>query len=214
MRLPAIDMIPAPVDAHPTPSPLAAPAVSAVPAASAVPTLRQIFKAELGFVWNSLRRFGIPDSDLEDVAHEVFVVVHRHLAELDPTRPIRPWLFAIAFRCSSDYRRRAHRRHETLARGRAGSGADEPEQPFDTEDPSPGVEQRMIAHEEKDLARRALARVPEDRRAVVVLHDFEGVAMHQVAEAFGIPLKTAYSRLRVGRDELLAAARRMRQELR
>jgi RNA polymerase sigma-70 factor (ECF subfamily) len=209
-------MIPAPAHAHPTPSPPALPAVSVVSVVSSVPalpTLRQIFEAELGFVWNSLRRFGVPDADLEDVAHEVFVVVHRHLAELDPTRPIRPWLFAIAFRCSSDYRRRAYRRHETLSRGRAGS--DETlDQPFDTEDPSPGVEQRMIAHEEKDLARRALARVPEDRRAVVVLHDFEGVAMHQVAEAFGIPLKTAYSRLRVGRDELLAAARRMRQELR
>jgi RNA polymerase sigma-70 factor (ECF subfamily) len=195
------------------PAPAHAPSVSTPSSRSpspAAPTLREIFDAELGFVWNSLRRFGVADSDLEDVAHEVFVVVHRHLEELDPTRPVRPWLFAIAFRSASDYRRRAHRRYETLARPRG----DDTLEPLDREDPSPGVEQKMIAHEEKELARRALARVPEDRRAVVVLHDFEGVAMQEVAAAFGIPLKTAYSRLRVGRDELLAAARRMRQELR
>jgi RNA polymerase sigma-70 factor (ECF subfamily) len=176
------------------------------PSDAARPSLRAIFDAELGFVWSSLRRFGVEERDLEDVAHEVFVVVHRHLAELDPSRPVRPWLFAIAVRCASDYRRRSHRRHETLVR----PGDD----PVDRADPTPDAEARMIGEQQKDLARRALDRVPEERRAVIVLHDLEGVAMQDVADAFGIPLKTAYSRLRVGRDELLAAARRMLKEAR
>jgi RNA polymerase sigma-70 factor, ECF subfamily len=165
------------------------------------PDFRDIFDTQLYFVWNSLRRFGVADRDVEDVAHEVFVVVDRHLAEYDPARPLRPWMFAIACRCASDYRRRAHRRYEVLV----------------DEDPNgaearPAADEALMRAEEANLARRALLAVPEDRRGVVILHDFEEVAMSDVADALGIPLKTAYSRLRVGREELLAAARRLNKE--
>lgn len=165
------------------------------------PSFREIFDSELSFVWNSLRRFGVASSDLEDVAHEVFVVVHRKLAEIDPSRPIRPWLFAIAFRAASDYRKRAFRRREALL----GEDIDRP-------DSSDGIDVVLEHRQEKNLARRALLEVPQDRRAVIVLHDFEEVSMHEVAAALRIPLKTAYSRLRVGREELIASARRLREE--
>jgi RNA polymerase sigma-70 factor (ECF subfamily) len=162
------------------------------------PDFRDVFDTQLYFVWNSLRRFGVADRDVEDVAHEVFVVVDRHLAEYDPARPLRPWIFAIAFRCASDYRRRAHRRHEMLV----------DEHP-DGADARPAADEVLLRAEESNLARRALLAVPEDRRAVVILHDFEEVSMSEVADALGIPVKTGYSRLRVGREELLAAARRL-----
>ena len=165
------------------------------------PTFRHVFETELSFVWNTLRRFGVAERDLEDVAHEVFVVVDRLLGEYDPTRPLRPWLFAIAFRCASDDRKRARHRHETLV-------ADD----VDSVDPTEAVDEALIHHHEKNLARRALLAVPEERRAVVILHDFEDVTMRDIAEAFRIPLKTAYSRLRVGREELVASARRLRKD--
>jgi RNA polymerase sigma-70 factor (ECF subfamily) len=168
---------------------------------SNTPTFRQIFDTELSFVWNALRRFGVADRDLEDVAHEVFVVVDRHLAEYDPARPLRPWLFAIAFRCASDYRRRARHRHETLTC-----------QQVDRTDPSETADVRLVRTEERNLARRALLSVPDDRRAVVILHDFEDFPMNEVAAALGIPIKTAYSRLRLGREELVASARRLRKQ--
>jgi RNA polymerase sigma-70 factor (ECF subfamily) len=161
------------------------------------PDFRIVFESELPFVWNTLRRFGVADRDLEDVAHEVFVVVNRRLGEYDPARPLRPWLFAIAFRCASDYRRLSRHRHETLE----GDAVD----PVDGADAPDEIVGRA---EERNLARRALLAVPEERRAVLVLHDFEEVAMHDVADALGIPLKTAYSRLRIGRIELIDAARR------
>jgi RNA polymerase sigma-70 factor (ECF subfamily) len=161
------------------------------------PDFRSIFDGELTFVWNSLRRFGVADRDLEDVAHEVFVVVSRRLGDYDPTRPMRPWLFAIAFRCASDYRRLARHRRETLAQ-------DEVE-PVDA---SEAVDEALSRAEERNLARRALLAVPEERRAVLVLHDFDETPMQEIADALGIPLKTAYSRLRIARTELIEAARR------
>lgn len=79
-------------------------------ATSSRPTFRGIFETQLTFLWNTLARFGVADRDLEDVAHEVFVVVSRRLSDYDPSRPLRPWLFAIAYRCASDYRNRAAHR--------------------------------------------------------------------------------------------------------
>lgn len=164
------------------------------------PSFRAIFDAELSFVWNALRRFGVAERDLEDVAHEVFVVVDRKFAEIDPTRPLRPWLFAIAFRTASDHRKRAYCKREALV------GDD-----VERADGAERADDLMGRHQEQNLARRALLAVPEERRAVLVLADFEEVPMHDVATALEIPLKTAYSRLRVAREELIAAARRLRK---
>lgn len=161
------------------------------------PDFRIVFDSELSFVWNTLRRFGVAERDLEDVAHEVFVVVNRRLGEYDPARPLRPWLYAFAVRCASDYRRLARHRRESFE----GEGVDH----VDTADAPDELVERS---KERNLARRALLAVPEERRAVLVLHDFEEVAMQDVADALGIPLKTAYSRLRIGRSELIDAARR------
>ena len=36
----------------------------------------------------------------------------RRVADYDPARPVRPWLFGFAFRVASRFRRRAYRRHE------------------------------------------------------------------------------------------------------
>lgn len=171
--------------------------------ASPPPTFRAIFDAELAFVWNTLRRFGVAERDLEDVAHETFIVVARKLSEFDATKALRPWLFAIAFRAASDYRKRAYVRREALV-----------ESELERSDTAAPHDELLAEHQERSLARRALLQVPEDRRAVLVLHDFEEVAMHDVAAALDVPLKTAYSRLRVGREELIAAARRLRKDVR
>lgn len=165
------------------------------------PSFRALFEGELSFVWNSLRRLGVAERDVEDVAHEVFVVVNRCLPQYDPTRPIRPWLFGIACRTASDYRRRARHRYETL-----------PGERNDQAHEGARVDDVMVETEEKNLARRALLAVPEERRTVLILHDFEEVSMHDVASALEIPLKTAYSRLRIGREELITAARRLKKE--
>ncbi len=51
----------------------------------------------MGFVWRTLRSFGVPESAVEDATHEVFVVVHRRWADWDRraehvalARPSRP----------------------------------------------------------------------------------------------------------------------------
>src|SRR4051812_36542553 len=77
-----------------------------------VPDFRVIYEAHFNYVWHSLRRIGVQDADLEDLAHDVFVAFYRGLDNYDPTRPVKPWLFGICFRVASDHRRRARHRFE------------------------------------------------------------------------------------------------------
>ncbi len=53
-----------------------------------------------------LSAFGIPHSDREDLAQEVFLVVQRQLGEFDG-RNLSGWLYGIARRTASDHRRRS-----------------------------------------------------------------------------------------------------------
>jgi RNA polymerase sigma-70 factor (ECF subfamily) len=155
------------------------------------PDIAAIYDAELSYVWSCLRRLGVARSDLEDVAHDVFVVIHRRLGTYDPARPLRPWLFGIAFRVVSE-----HRRHH-VRRG-AFSMEEEPA------DPSTG-EDAITRHEERAWVHGALAAVPLERRAVLLLHDVEGCTAPEIAELVQVPLNTVYSRLRIARHELSVA---------
>ena len=48
---------------------------------------------------------------------------------------------------------------------------------------------------DRDQLERAFRRLPIDQRAVIVLHHYEGLPLTEVADALGIPVGTARSRL-------------------
>jgi len=163
-----------------------------------IPAFRDVFEKELSFVYNSLRRLGIRDAELPDVTQEVFATVAGILNDYDPTRPIRPWLFGIAYRVGMRYLDVAHRKREVPS-----------EIPEDRADSTPGQEAAVERKENRDLARRALEMVEPTRRAVLILAHFEGLSVPAIAEALSIPVNTAYSRLHRAREEFSEAAQKL-----
>jgi len=161
------------------------------------PSFREVFEAELDFVWNCLRRLGIPERDLEDEALEVFLRVQGALGEYDATRSIRPWIAGFAYRVACEYRRRPRHRYE-----RMGTEIDAPAS-------SVSPEQSAADGEERAMVLAALERVDSLRRSVLVLHDIYGYTIPEVAANCDIPLNTAYSRLRLARAEFAQALGRL-----
>jgi RNA polymerase sigma-70 factor (ECF subfamily) len=169
--------------------------VRGTPQASAY--FRHVFETEFAYVWGSLRRLGVDLRNVEDVTHDVFLRVYAKLDAYDAARPIRPWLFGFAFRAASDYRRQARHHREVM-------GAD-PEAA-----PGGSVPESALARaEEEHLVMRALDLIPIERRAVLIAYELDSTAMKEIAESLEIPLHTAYSRLRVAREEFAAAVRRL-----
>jgi len=177
------------------PDPIVRVLLGPAPAVPAPPEMAAVFVEHFGYVWSSLRRLGARDADLEDLAHEVFLKVHANLHRFDTTRAMRPWLFGFAYRVAADHRRRASNRLEVM-----GVHAE-------AIDSGPGADERLEAAERKALIQRALLEMDLDRRAVLVLHDVDELTMPEIAGALGIPLNTAYSRLRLAREQLARAAR-------
>jgi RNA polymerase sigma-70 factor, ECF subfamily len=161
---------------------------------------RTVFEREFDYVWLSLRRLGVHERDLEDVAQEVFVHLYRRLDDYDESRPMRPWLFAFAFRCASDWRRLARHRVELLG------------DPAEPASPAAPADEAMARGQDLALLLRALEGVDIDRRAVLILYELDEVPMKEIAASLGIPLFTAYSRLRVARAELTTALARLRAQ--
>jgi RNA polymerase sigma-70 factor (ECF subfamily) len=174
-----------------------APATASPARAGEIAAFRAIFDGEFDYLWHSLRRLGVQSRDLEDVTHDVFIEVHRQLHRYDPSRPMRPWLFAFAFRFASDYRRLARHRVEVF---------DEHDEPRAQ---APLADEALEDSEARAFVAAALEQIEMPRRAVFILHELDEVPMNEIAESLGVPLNTAYSRLRVARQEFTAASRRL-----
>lgn len=170
------------------------------PGAGATRSLRDAYLREFRYVYQTVRRLGVRPSDLEDVVHDVFVAASRCWENYDPSRPLRPWLFGVAFRIVSAHRRRHAYRYEIID-GREVESADE----------EPNPEAKLEGEERRRIVARALDALEEERRAVFVLHEIDGVAIPEVAACLEIPLGTAYTRLRLAREDFNAAVKKLQQ---
>jgi RNA polymerase sigma-70 factor (ECF subfamily) len=160
----------------------------------------EIYLAEFAFVVKSLRRLGVPAGDLEDVTHDVFITAFRRLASYDRTRPIKPWLFGIAFRVAADFKRLVRHARE-LPLDRAVEAPDGRRPP----------DEAAALSQDRQLVLDALGKIDLLRRAVFIMHDIEGLPVPEISDALEIPSGTAYSRLRQARIEFEAAVRELRQ---
>lgn len=159
---------------------------------------RAFFDAEFRYVWNTLRYLGVRPADVQDVGQDVFLTVHRKLAAGEVPRSTRSWLFAFCYHAASNYRQLAQHRREAVG-----------EEPPDAPDSARDAEAHLAAHQEAARVATVLDGLDLDRRTVLVSHDMDGIPIPEIADALGIPVNTAYSRLRLARRDFLSAARRM-----
>jgi len=184
------------------PSPLAAPPpASAAPHTSAEPqSFEEVYEAEFAFAWRNLRRLGVRESQLRDAAQDVFLVVHRRLADFEGRGTLRAWLYSIVVRVASQYRRTGQRKDL--------EHTDDPDAVADTK--TLGPEDNAGQNEDVRLLLELLDQLDEPKREVFVLSDLEGLTAPEVAELLELKLNTVYSRLRSARLELKAALERCR----
>jgi RNA polymerase sigma-70 factor (ECF subfamily) len=157
-----------------------------------------LFDAEFSYVWNTLKRLGVREADVLDQAQEVFLIVHSLLPDYDATRPARPWLFAIAYRIACRYRSLARHKHEVQT-----------DAPYEQVDPTPGADQKMEVDEAREIMLQAIQGIDLPRRAVFIMSELEEQPMADIASALQIPVNTAYSRLRLAREDFEKAANRV-----
>lgn len=159
-------------------------------------TPEQAFERHFPMVWRSLRRLGVAPHALDDAAQDVFLVLHRRWLDFQHQSSLKTWIYGILLRVASDHKRRARRE-----RARWSPEQSELESP--TETPDRILQQREASR----LLHVALSQLDDKERQMLVLVDLEEGSVVEAAEALGINLNTAYSRLRRGRQSFEKALR-------
>jgi RNA polymerase sigma-70 factor (ECF subfamily) len=126
------------------------------------------------------RRLGVPESDLADGTHDVFVVVHRKLAEFEARSKLTTWLYAICLRTASDRRRSSQATREVVV--------DRIEAVSSEQDASAIVERRQALA----LLDELLAEMPIEQRTVFTCFELDGMGGDEIADLLGIPLGTVF----------------------
>lgn len=155
-----------------------------------------------------LGALGAPDTDREDLAQEVFLVVRRRLHDFDG-RNVAGWLYRIASRKVGEHRRR--RWISTLFT--RGTQIDVSDLSF----PGQNAIEELETKEKRLLLQRLLAKMSDRRRCVFVLFEVEGYKGEEIAEILDVPLNTVWTRLHHARKEfysLLARHRRAERGVR
>ena len=130
--------------------------------------------------------------DAEDIAQDVVIQVWTALAGFTGASSFTTWLYRIVVnRCLNQLRRRRWSR------------------PVLEGDPQPvaGAEETVIARQRARAAMDAIAALPPDQRAVIVLHQLEGLSYREVAAVVNISEDAVRGRLHRARVSLLESLR-------
>ena len=128
----------------------------------------------------------------EDLAAETFAVAYRRWSDLDPSRPVRPWLYGISANLLRHYWRQERRRLRALARSDMELLPAEDDASLD----------RVEAHAQKCILAAALSELRPDDREVLLLHAWAYLTDTEIAEALSLPTGTVKSRLHRAREQM------------
>ncbi len=167
-------------------------------------TFRSLFDDHYPFVWRTLLHFGLSPTNADDAAQDVFLVVYRRLQDFDGRTHPRGWLFGIARRVALSHHRGERRALRRLDHEEVG----EVEKQCD-DNPEAALERK----EAEEFMVDFLNELPPAQRDTFFLAELEGCTVPEIAEAMGVGLNTAYSRLRLAREKFSRTVDRRKQRL-
>ncbi len=160
---------------------------------------RAFYHRTFAYVWGTLGRHGIWRQDeRREVVQEVYAVAFHKRATRRPEVPELPWVGAIAWRVALNHRRL----HRTVRE----QPVDDPE--YVEEPIAPGDNPEDVARIRQRYLLLAQAMAPE-RRIVFEMFEFDGMTQDEIAAALEVPEGTVRTRLRLARQDMEAAHKRL-----
>jgi RNA polymerase sigma-70 factor (ECF subfamily) len=141
-----------------------------------------------------LRLLGIPQTDREDVAQEVFIRVFKHLSGYRPGKSFSGWVYRITVNAAHD--------HQTKAGRRGSREVTWDEHREDSPDARPGPGEILAERENMGKLESAVLSLSERERAVFVLCELEGLSTKEVAQSLRITTITVRRHMARARSRL------------
>jgi len=131
----------------------------------------ELFDRHHAAVYRFCRRMTGSPQAAEDLVQDVFMKILGRGSTFRPHTKFVPWMYSIARNACIDHLRRH-------AQSRSA-----PEPPVEPPSDGPGPDRHVEGRESADLLRRALLRLPADRREVLLLSRFELKSYDEIARA-------------------------------
>ncbi len=153
---------------------------------------REVYERWFDDVVRWLYALGVPMSDTEDLAQEIFLVVRRNLSRFDGGN-MAGWLYRISQLTVRDHRRRAWFKNLVVRR----QEVDLSQMPHAAANPAQSYEDAETRRQLQLLVNR----MSEKLRTTFVLFEIEGYSGDEIARIQDIPLGTVWTRLHKARKE-------------
>lgn len=154
----------------------------------------RLVENHLEAVYSFVARYVGNNSEAEDIVQDVFIKIWKHLGRFDTQRNFRTWIFTIAKNTALDWlkKKRAITFSELTVNDETGPAFEETLAAFD-EPTAPELFDQTL---DQEALSAALASLPTDYRAVVILRLDSQLTFREIAETLNKPLNTVKSHYR------------------
>jgi RNA polymerase sigma-70 factor (ECF subfamily) len=170
----------------------------------------QLVKQHQDRVYDFCMRMLADREEAFDVTQEIFVSIHQHMEQFRHDAKISTWIFRISRNHCLNRLKYLKRR----GRGRSEEYGETSEQEINASVGAPPTpDESLEASRTRALVHRAIARLDEDQRVLVVLRDIEGLAYEEIVEITELAEGTVKSRLHRAREKLALILGELEAEL-
>lgn len=155
---------------------------------------RNLYLAHRSEVHRIIYRLLGPAGDVEDVIQEVFIQVHRSIGNFRGQSKFSTWLHRVAVNVALQHLRRKRATVVSKSDDRVEERAAE-------EGGQASPSESLETQERLQAVYRALDQISPKKRAVLVMHDMQGLSAQKIAELVGSPVFTVRTRLFYARRE-------------
>jgi RNA polymerase sigma-70 factor (ECF subfamily) len=164
-----------------------------------VPEVQDILEYEA-----SIRRFiaaSVSSVEVDDISQEVFLAAVKGLDRFKGSSSLKTWLYQIARNKVIDYYRKKSRQMSEELEDADSFASDHN-----------GPQELLLAHEQKELIRKALQELPSKHREILILKEIEGMKEEEIAKVLEIRPGTVKSRIYRARTAFAKIFSRFDQE--
>ncbi len=130
--------------------------------------------------------------EARDLSQETFVRALEGLDTFNTRMPFRSWLYRVCANASIDHLRRKVRRHSVPVEASVADEAGGYGVVIELPGPDRDIPENVSLSRETALTvREALDGLPDNYRAVIVLHHMEGLSYAEIGKILGVPRNTA-----------------------
>ena len=169
------------------------------------PNLSELLAIQREAIFRYIHGIVRNDAEAEDLTQETLLRAYNKLSTLEDPARLVSWLYRIAINITHDRFRQASYRYRPLPLEADGGAVEGLAILEIVPDDSPRLDKLMEQREMSSCVQEYIENLPDSYRAVILLHDVQGLTNPEIAEMLGVSLATVKIRLHRARSQLRAA---------